>query len=555
MILINRQSRSCLPVTYTALGTCTTTNISNLLPNPRLVSSTFHTDQDAPQQQLTQLFTIFAQFVDHDLTLASTYQTPDCCALSSPTLCAPITVPNGDPFYPNDKCLNFARSLIFCQQQGCDTDPMNTLTAYLDASQVYGSDDESSNTLREHTGGKLATSGVSLLPMVNGAFKAGDSRALEHPALGSIHTIFVREHNRIAQLIQNKFPSWSDERVFQNTKRIVTAEYENIVLGEMLPLILGDDNIFPAHLTLTPYKNSIDASIVNEFAAAAFRFGHTLLNGNFERSDPASGSLLNSYLLRFNFDIDNLYKEDPDNGMTTIIKGMTAQRAQKFDQFLTKEVTQFLFSKSSDNFLFGEDLVTRNIQRGRDHSIQSWRSYRQWCGLPTPDNWNTVPPQISIEKWNTLRRLYLKVSDIDLFTGGLAEAPIAGGTVGPTFACLIERQFERLVDGDRYLFSHKNNVGSQFTQNQIIALKNVKLSDIICKTTSISQIQQNAFLVPSPVGGLNPLVSCSNAYNLDIDAFFGNFIVESIFCCSIAFNFNNYKSIIFTSNFIVIFSF
>jgi len=501
--------------------------LNNVLPNARLVSATFHTDQDVPSQKLTQLFTIFAQFVDHDLTLATTYTVPDCCTNSTDTeKCAPVRI-STDPFYPNGKCLNFARSLIFCEELGCQTDPMNTLTAYIDGSQIYGSNTGNATQLRALTGGKLATSGVSLLPIVSGAFKAGDTRALENPALGTIHTMFVREHNRIAQLIQNKFPTWSDEKVFQHTRRIVDAEYENIVFGEMLPLILGTDQVFPAAITSTRYNPNIDASIINEFAVAAFRFGHTLLNGKFDRLDPASGTLLDSYLLRFNFDNETLYKENPDTGMTTIVKGLTAQRAQVFDQFITKEVTQFLFSKQSDNFLFGEDLVTRNIQRGRDHSIQPWLSYRHWCGLSASDDWNNRPKEISTAKWNTLKRLYLRVADIDLFTGGLAEAAVTGGTVGPTFACIIRHQFQRLVVGDRFLFTHSKNVGSQFTQSQIKAIKNVKMSDVICKTTSVSQIQRNSFLVPTPVRGPNPLVPCSNAYNLDINAFFGNFFIES----------------------------
>jgi hypothetical protein len=50
-------------------------------------------------------------------------------------------------------------------------------------------------------------------------------------------------------------------------------------------------------------------------------------------------------------------------------------------------------------------------------------NYRLWCGLPTSNNWKAVPREISIDKWNTLRQLYLQVADIDLFTGGLAESP------------------------------------------------------------------------------------------------------------------------------------
>jgi len=388
--------------------------LSSVLPNPRLVSSTFHTDQDVPSQKLTQLFTIFAQFVDHDITLAATYNVADCCATPSDTeKCAPITVSN-DPFYPNGKCLNFARSLVFCEELGCNTDPMNSLTAYIDGSNIYGSNNGNATQLRSSSGGKLATSGPSLLPVVNGAFKAGDTRALENPALGSMHTLFMREHNRVAQIIQNKFPSWSDEKIFQHTRRIVVAEYSNIVFGEFLPQILGRADIFPPGVTSTIYNPNLDASIVNEFSAAAFRFGHTLLNGRFDRRDPSTGSLLDFYLLRFNFENDTLYKQNPDRGMTSIIRGLSSQSAQSFDQFLTKEVTNFLFAKQSDNFLFGEDLVTRNIQRGRDHSIQPWLSYRVWCGFPTPDDWQIIPPDITPDKWNTLRKLYLRVADIDL---------------------------------------------------------------------------------------------------------------------------------------------
>jgi hypothetical protein len=53
------------------------------------------------------------------------------------------------------------------------------------------------------------------------------------------------------------------------------------------------------------------------------------------QNDPGTGSLLSSYLLRFNFYNDTVYKSNPDTGMTAIVKGMTLQQAQNFDQVLT----------------------------------------------------------------------------------------------------------------------------------------------------------------------------------------------------------------------------
>ena len=512
---------SCTPTKVFANGNCPT---GAVLPNPRLVSSTFHKDQDRPSESIDQLFTIFGQFVDHDLTLSSvspSYAGINCCsagAAADTKKCAPVTVTN-DPFYSN-KCLNFVRSLVFCEALGCTTDQTNSITAYIDGANIYGSDTDSATQLRSLSGGKLATSSALLMPVVSGAFKAGDSRATEHPALASMHTIFLREHNRIASLIKTAFPSATDEEIYQNARRIVVAEYQNVVFGEFLPLVIGSDSLFSPSTVSTSYDELVDASILNEFAAAAFRFGHTLLNGRFDRLEPSTGSLLDSYLLRFNFDNDGLYKQNPDWGMTAIIKGMTCQAAQSFDQFVTKEVTQFLFAKPTDSYLFGEDLVTRNIQRGRDHYLQPWLSYRSWCGCPTADDWNTRPADIDADKWSVLRTLYTKVSDIDLFTGGLAEKTVPGGAVGATFACIIRQQFKQLIFGDRYFFTHGGNVGARFNPTQISALKNVKMSDIICRTTSISEIQKYAFMVKQ---SNNPSMACSSAYNLDVNIFFGNF--------------------------------
>jgi peroxidase len=60
-----------------------------------------------------------------------------------------------------------------------------------------------SASLREFVGGRMLMSAFDLLPIINSTFMGGDRRVLEHPALATIHTLFVREHNRIAGKASN----------------------------------------------------------------------------------------------------------------------------------------------------------------------------------------------------------------------------------------------------------------------------------------------------------------------------------------------------------------
>lgn len=100
-----------------------------------------------------------------------------------------------------------------------------------------------------------------------------------------VHTIFMREHNRVAEELMNMNPHWNDERLFLEARRIVTAELQVITYKEFLPAVLGDLTMEEFDLTLTPfgysyeYDQRIEPSITNEFASAAFRFGHSTVDG------------------------------------------------------------------------------------------------------------------------------------------------------------------------------------------------------------------------------------------------------------------------------------
>lgn len=54
-----------------------------------------------------------------------------------------------------------------------------------------------------------------------------------------MHTIWLREHNRLAERLSTLNPHWNDERVFQEAKKLVVAEIQHITYTEWLPIVLG----------------------------------------------------------------------------------------------------------------------------------------------------------------------------------------------------------------------------------------------------------------------------------------------------------------------------
>ena len=292
---------------------------------------------------------------------------------------------------------------------------------------------------------------------------AGDVRAIVQPGLASIHTLFLREHNRytshlnhmiinvsypriadiLADELKNELRGKSvkerDNIIYEETRRIVTAEIQNIVFNEYLPTLLGQDAVDKLGINLdagTAYNEKLDASIMNEFATAAMRFGHSTVSGFFKPIGHKNWPLKFHY-----FDFKEFVLGQGGLGCENELHGMVHQPSQKADLVTTDDMTDFLLWERDSGSKVGDDIMARNIQRGRDHGIPSYNTMRQACKLQKLTSFRSRPREISAKDWTALAGVYDDVDDVDLITGGLAETPSSGALIGPTFSCIIAKQF------------------------------------------------------------------------------------------------------------------
>ena len=262
---------------------------SAALPSARLVSLTFHPDTPVNSGAVTHMVTQLGQFLDHDITLTPEEEAHECCLHPEEENCFPIALPQQDAFYSTlstpQSCLEFSRSTPFCEELSTVREQMNGISAFVDASNVYGSSDEITSLLRSGVDGKLLVNtnttdyDKEMLPEIEGVLTAGDVRALEMPGLATMHTLFLREHNRLAKEIKaNSKATLDDETIFQTARSILIGEMQNIIYSEYLPVVLGDDAMKKFSLSLpersssySQYSSKVDPSITNSFATAAYR--------------------------------------------------------------------------------------------------------------------------------------------------------------------------------------------------------------------------------------------------------------------------------------------
>ncbi|MEM9555282.1 MAG: peroxidase family protein [Acidobacteriota bacterium] len=462
-------------------------------PSARAVSNSVCV-QDAPQPnrlRVSDYLWQWGQFLDHDIDLTDGVD---------PAEPADIVIPTGDAWFDptgtGTALMPFNRSL-YDPETGTAAEPrqqVNEITAWIDASNVYGSDTERAATLRTLDGtGRLKTSDGDLLPFnVDGLanaggpspllFLAGDVRANEQIGLTAMHTLFVREHNRQAGRIARQSPQLDGDAIYERARRLVGAMMQKITYDEFLPALLGPDALAP----YDGYRDRLDPSIANLFSTAAYRFGHSTLSPTILRLGADGQAIDAGHLeLRDAFFSPQLLAE---HGVEPILRGLAGQVCQAVDPYVVDDLRNFLFGPPGSG---GFDLASLNIQRGRDHGLPSYNDVREAYGLERLRGFRALTDDPALRQ--RLRAVYASVDEVDLWVGGLAERPRSGAMVGELLYRVIKEQFEVLRDGDRFWWRRALPEGDRRR------VEGLTLADVIRRNTAIGdELPDDVFHVPAP---------------------------------------------------------
>ncbi|GAA1868630.1 peroxidase family protein [Asanoa iriomotensis] len=578
-------------------------------PNSRYVSNRVFNDAHQnifSEHRVTQWGWTWGQFLDHTFGLAA-----------GGTESAPIPFNAADPL---EQFVDTAGGIPFTRDRAATgtgvTNPrqaVNTVSSYIDAWAVYGGTPQRLEWLRDGpVDNNMANNAATLMMPGNylprrdargnaaaapamdvdgrlignsgAAVTAGDVRANENVALTATHTLFAREHNRIARSLP---ASLSAEDRFQIARRIVVAEQQYITYNEFLP-VMGVN--LPAY---TGYKPSTDTTLSNEFATVGYR-AHSQIHGEFTAETQASrytSAQLDAFRaqgLEVEVDGADVAITVPLNvgffnpgllpalGLGPLMTSLSESQYRN-DEMIDNQLRSVLFQvpvPGNPTCLDGPtlpacfrgvvDLGAIDIERSRDHGMPSYNQMRQAYGLPpktsfraiTGESTDTFPSGTGVDNPNSLdflstadingsptvvgeadgstsgvrrstvaarlRAVYGSVDNVDAFVGMIAEPHVTGSEFGELQRAIWTRQFQALRDGDRFFYG--NDLGLSWIRDQFGVDFHTTLAQVIARNTDTpaADINPNVFLVPDDD---LPAATCRVTYAVTT-SWTGNFQVE-----------------------------
>ncbi|KAI5712646.1 hypothetical protein M8J75_010181 [Diaphorina citri] len=473
------------------------------LPSARLLRTLLFKEKSATDLH-TRSFLTFAQIIAHDVTSNPESPGPKCCSPSGdamiepqPAVCRAIPVPANDSYYGPFKrvCMEYRQSLpLKCPLNDKTLQPIMLNTHYIDGSVIYGSSEAKAKSLRSNQGGKLllvekdnntflppfqdlpvATSKSECPLNPSSCYTSGDPRVNQNLDLYATTLALNKFHNYLVEKLALVKPGATDEVLYQTGRKIMGAVLQHITYNDMLPALLGKEYVAAVGLAPEPsgyskvYNPDVNPTTLADMVAGAYRSLHT-------------------------------YIPDKIDFVTEDRKGVLVDSDQPriTNKFFDNDVPNVL------NHKFGDDLASRDIQRGRDFGLNPYNDYRELCGFPRAATFEDFKDNISPERIAILKSVYKSVDDVDFYTGAFSENFLPGTLTTPTFRCILAEGFSRYKRADRFFYLNGGQPGS-LTLDQINVVKTISLAHIYCGASNgIVALQPDIFHPVSPTNKLTP---------------------------------------------------
>lgn len=205
---------------------------AHVLPEPEALIEALQASNDdsVEHPHITAMLPAWGQLIAYDMVEITALATDFKCCRNQTGGPSVSSTEEIDQCYvrAGGQCREYKRSAPSIEPGNCQfeqRDQMNAASSFIDGSGLYGSTEKDFESLRTYRSGKVDIRGCP--------------RCTEAGAVGALHTILLKEHNRIATILADKSPSWSDTTIFLEARRAVIAEIQHITYHEFLPIILG----------------------------------------------------------------------------------------------------------------------------------------------------------------------------------------------------------------------------------------------------------------------------------------------------------------------------
>ena len=342
----------------------------------------------------------------------------------------------------------------------------NTSNHEIDLCQIYGLTEAVTDQLRSKSGGKLNSQMINgeeypLYAYQNGqkkythiwgpkdtkmplglsptdldkreqfVFAMGTDRSNSTLGYAMLNILFLREHNRVAGLIEKANPAWDDERIFQTTRNVMIVLLIKIVIEDYIAHIAGinlktDPGIGYDKSWYRTNRMTIEFNLLYRW--------HSLTPDTF---NTAQGMV--------NFS-DYMYNNEMiiNHGLGKNFAALSKQKAGQIGFFNT---AYFLVEIEKMNVGY----YSRTLK------LRSYNEYRSCFGLARARDFADITKNESVQK--KLKDLYVSVDNVEWYVGMYAEDRMPLAMMGELQTCMVANDaFSQALTNpllSQYVFNRK----------------------------------------------------------------------------------------------------